>query len=134
MPQTGMSTFLERSYLSYLLRFLYPGDHQLFGPKSHYRVDYIMAPDFDGEKHRRAYDTVLPLSRELGIKVDKHCGRKDTDCVADTVSDKISAKRFKGDVLISWVSTFSSPLPLLLLYRPFLLSRNDLAPMYLNLN
>jgi len=75
---------------------------RLFGPKSHYRVDYIMAPDFDGEKHRRAYDTVLPLSKELGIKVDKHCGRKDTDCVADTISDKISAKRFKGDVLISW--------------------------------
>lgn len=31
-----------------------------------------MAPDYDGEKYRRAYDTALPLAKHLGVKIDKH--------------------------------------------------------------
>jgi len=75
---------------------------KLFGPSSQYKIDYIIAPGYKGEKYRRAYDTVLPLSRELGIKIDKHCERKDAGCVADTISNTISAKKFRGDVLTSW--------------------------------
>jgi hypothetical protein len=31
-----------------------------------------MTPDFEGEKYKRPYDTVLPLAKYLGIKIDKH--------------------------------------------------------------
>jgi len=75
---------------------------RLFGPHSKYHIDYIMAPHFIGEQRRRAYDTVLPLSKELGIEINHGCNRKDANCVADTISDTISAKEFHGDVLISW--------------------------------
>jgi len=75
---------------------------RLFGPNSKYQIDYIIAPDFSGERHRRAYDTVLPLAKHLGIKIDKHCDHDDVGCAADTAVDTISAKRFDGDVLISW--------------------------------
>jgi hypothetical protein len=45
---------------------------QLFSASSEYNIDYIITPDFEGEKYKRAYDTVLPLANQLGIKIDKH--------------------------------------------------------------
>ncbi|OOQ82382.1 phosphoglycerate mutase family protein [Penicillium brasilianum] len=71
----------------------------IFGRDSGYDIGHIMAPTvkWNGE-HRRAYMTVLPLANDLGLEVDAHCSRKDTQCVADTIQSYDGP----GNILISW--------------------------------
>jgi hypothetical protein len=42
--------------------------------------------------------TVLPLANDLGLEIDAHCSRKDTQCVADT----IRSYEGPGNILIAW--------------------------------
>lgn len=51
----------------------------------------------DGE-HRRPYMTVLPLAHDLGLQIDDHCTRKDSECVADAIRSYDGP----GNILISW--------------------------------
>lgn len=45
--------------------------------------------------------TVLPLANDLGLEIDAHCSRKDTQCVADT----IWSYEGPGNILIAWRHT-----------------------------
>lgn len=90
----------------------------VFGPSSQYDIGYILAQDYkaggcpplpwslivnllltvsDGSR-MRPYDTVLPLSQELGLTVDHHCDRDDPDCVNDAVKSYTGS----GNILICW--------------------------------
>jgi hypothetical protein len=51
----------------------------------------------DGSQ-QRPYDTVLPLSQELGIPVDTSCQRDDEKCVEDVVTNYNGT----GNVLVCW--------------------------------
>ena len=51
----------------------------------------------DGSR-RRPYDTVLPLSQDLGLTIDHHCDRDDAKCVKDS----IKAYTGSGNVLVCW--------------------------------
>lgn len=51
----------------------------------------------DGSR-KRPYDTVLPLSRDLGLKVDTHCERDDVACVGETVRGYTG----RGNILVCW--------------------------------
>ncbi|KAN0092120.1 hypothetical protein V8E51_017967, partial [Hyaloscypha variabilis] len=70
-----------------------------FGPDSPYNIQYIIAehPKKSGSRDR-PYDTVLPLSEELGIKINKSIDRDDAQGAAD------AAKAYEGpgNVLICW--------------------------------
>lgn len=55
------------------------------------------AKEVDGTQ-QRPYDTVLPLSQELGLQVDTSCQRDDSDCVADVVENYTGF----GNILICW--------------------------------
>ncbi|KAJ5736837.1 uncharacterized protein N7483_001962 [Penicillium malachiteum] len=76
---------------------------QVFGAKSEYNIGYIMAPKMKSSNggHGRAFKTVQPLAADLGLDVDMHCGRKNTDCVADAIRSYDGA----GDILVSWRHT-----------------------------
>lgn len=51
----------------------------------------------DGD-HRRSFDTVHPLAKDLGLSVDTSCKRNHAKCVAKHI------KRYdgEGDILVSW--------------------------------
>ena len=51
----------------------------------------------DGSR-KRPYDTVYPLSQDLGLTIDHKCDRDDQDCVANKV-DNYSGS---GNILICW--------------------------------
>ncbi|KAL3482104.1 hypothetical protein BJX99DRAFT_217369 [Aspergillus californicus] len=72
---------------------------EVFGASSEYNIGYIMAmtPKDDG-KRNRPYQTVLPLSEDLGLEVDISCDRDDPDCVKDAVDDYDG----DGNILICW--------------------------------
>ncbi len=42
--------------------------------------------------------TVLPLANDLGLDIDTHCSRKDTQCVADSIWSYDGP----GNILIAW--------------------------------
>ncbi|CAG9997047.1 unnamed protein product [Clonostachys byssicola] len=71
----------------------------VFGKASGYNIDYILAQEYKPSgKEDRPYETVLPLSEDLGLNIDTHCDRDEPECVAKAV------KEYKGDgnVLICW--------------------------------
>jgi hypothetical protein len=49
-------------------------------------------------KQQRPYDTVLPLSQDLGLTVDTSCQRDDSQCVDDVVAGYTGS----GNILICW--------------------------------
>lgn len=49
-------------------------------------------------KRIRAYETVRPLSQDLGIEIDLSCDRDDPECVQETVETYDGP----GNVLICW--------------------------------
>jgi len=71
----------------------------VFGKESSYNIGYIIAehPKKDGSRDR-PYDTVLPLSLDLDLKVHDKIDRDDAQAAAD------AAKKYKGEgnVLICW--------------------------------
>ncbi|KKA29066.1 hypothetical protein TD95_005257 [Thielaviopsis punctulata] len=71
----------------------------IFGDHSDYHIGHIMAqkPKSNG-KQKRPFDTVKPLAKDLGLKVDTKCDRDDTDCVVN----KIKNYTGKGNILICW--------------------------------
>jgi len=71
----------------------------VFASSTPYDIQYIMAqtPQSDGSQ-QRPYDTILPLSQDLGITPDISCQRDDQDCVADVVSNYDGS----GNILICW--------------------------------
>jgi len=75
------------------------GLRKVFGKESPYNIGYIIAehPKKDGSRDR-PYDTVLPLSLDLDLKVHDKIDRDDAQAAAD------AAKKYKGEgnVLICW--------------------------------
>ncbi|KAF7195022.1 hypothetical protein HII31_03696 [Pseudocercospora fuligena] len=72
----------------------------VFGANSGYNIEAILTQDYKSDGSRkRPYDTVLPLSQDLGLKIDHSCDRDDSDCVHDKVKD---LKNLNGNVLICW--------------------------------
>ncbi|KAE9990997.1 hypothetical protein EG327_000654 [Venturia inaequalis] len=71
----------------------------VFAKNSSFHIDLIIAqrPQPDGSR-KRPYDTVLPLSRDLGLKVDTHCERDDVACVGETVRGYTG----RGNILVCW--------------------------------
>ncbi|KAJ5924171.1 hypothetical protein N7466_008358 [Penicillium verhagenii] len=71
----------------------------LFGEHSNYNIGYIMAqkPKKNGRRIR-PYETVKPLARDLGIKVDLSCNRDDARCVKKTIANYDG----HGNILICW--------------------------------
>ncbi|CAK7269596.1 hypothetical protein SEPCBS119000_003651 [Sporothrix epigloea] len=71
----------------------------LFGASGKYNIGYVMAqqPKSNG-KRRRPLDTVKPLARDLGLKVDTSCDRDDMDCVVKI----ITGYKGPGNILLCW--------------------------------
>ncbi|ODM23457.1 hypothetical protein SI65_01046 [Aspergillus cristatus] len=71
----------------------------VFGEDSPFDIGYILAPRVkkNGD-HRRSFDTVHPLAKDLGLPVDTSCKRNHAKCVAKHI------KRYdgEGDILVSW--------------------------------
>ncbi|KAK4499789.1 hypothetical protein PRZ48_007975 [Zasmidium cellare] len=71
----------------------------VFGASSGYDIEYILTQDYKSDGSRkRPYDTVYPLSQDLGLTIDHHCDRDDQGCVADAVDDYDG----DGNILICW--------------------------------
>ncbi|KAJ5973788.1 hypothetical protein N7481_010998 [Penicillium waksmanii] len=71
----------------------------VFGAESEYNIGYIIAPTVKKHgKHSRPFETVRPLAKDLGLRVDTHCSRKSGACVADAIRDYDGP----GNILISW--------------------------------
>ncbi|TID27375.1 hypothetical protein E6O75_ATG00142 [Venturia nashicola] len=71
----------------------------VFAKNSSFHINLIIAqkPQPDGSR-KRPYDTVLPLSRDLGLKVYTHCERDDVACVGETIRDY----KGRGNILVCW--------------------------------
>jgi hypothetical protein len=88
----------------------------VFGKNSSFSINHIIAQrpqlgvlepqpsegyrpltSLDG-RQKRPYDTVLPLSRDLGLEVDTHCERDDVHCVEKTTRSYSGP----GNILICW--------------------------------
>ncbi|KAF2672524.1 putative phosphoglycerate mutase family protein [Microthyrium microscopicum] len=71
----------------------------VFGYQSSYYIAKIIAqtPQSDGSQ-QRPYDTVVPLSQNLGIPIDTSCQRDDQKCVAKLVNNYTGS----GNILICW--------------------------------
>lgn len=71
----------------------------VFSSSSGYNIGYILAeqPKSDGSRERPV-ETVTPLANSLGLSVDTHCDRDDSDCVADAVNGYTG----DGNILICW--------------------------------
>ncbi|KAJ5646276.1 hypothetical protein N7490_002648 [Penicillium lividum] len=71
----------------------------IFGEHSDYNIGYILAqkPKKNG-KRNRPYETVKPLARDLGMKVDISCNRDDARCVKKAIA------KYNGDgnILVCW--------------------------------
>ncbi|CAI7569599.1 unnamed protein product [Penicillium manginii] len=71
----------------------------VFGAESEYDIGYIIAPTVKKHgKHGRPFETVRPLAKDLGLKIDTHCSRKSGACVADAIWSYDGP----GNILISW--------------------------------
>ncbi|TVY38184.1 hypothetical protein LOCC1_G007511 [Lachnellula occidentalis] len=77
---------------------------EVFGDKSGYNIDYIIAEHplkhLYGTHRQRALDTVLPLAYDLGLAVDTSCDRDNHNCVGKLVARH--NRRGKGNLLICW--------------------------------
>ncbi|CAO1620903.1 unnamed protein product [Jaminaea pallidilutea] len=76
----------------------------VFGTDSRYNVGYIMAQEYKPNgKRKRPYDTVYPLSQDLGLTVDHDCDRDDTSCVISTIkSFNDGNPSHAKSILIAW--------------------------------
>ncbi|CAP94550.1 hypothetical protein EN45_021870 [Penicillium chrysogenum] len=71
----------------------------VFGQESEYNIGYIMAPHVKKNgAHGRAFETVLPLAKDLRLTVDTHCKRTKARCVAKTIRSYDGP----GNILIAW--------------------------------
>src|SRR5450759_5391909 len=90
----------------------------VFGASSPYNIGHIMAETpqsglfsmpffptyhfepnmFSDGSQARPYDTVLPLSEDLGLTIDISCQRDDSACVQNVVDSYTGA----GNILICW--------------------------------
>lgn len=54
-----------------------------------YDVGYILTQNYDpvDGSRSRPYDTVKPLAKDLGLRIDHHCDRDDTACVLRAIRD-----------------------------------------------
>ncbi|KAF2435251.1 hypothetical protein EJ08DRAFT_605092 [Tothia fuscella] len=75
---------------------------RVFNANSTFNIGHVIAqrPTADGSQGR-PYDTVKPLSKDLGIKVDKKCDRDDIACVEKMVKHYSGP----GNILICWEHT-----------------------------
>lgn len=65
------------------------------------KVDAIITQDYKSNGKRiRPYDTVMGLAAKLGVTVDHHCDRDDTECAANTIAK--AAKDGAKQVLVCW--------------------------------
>ncbi|CAK97483.1 SURF6-domain-containing protein [Aspergillus niger ATCC 13496] len=72
---------------------------EVFGVGSPYDIGHVMAPKINKRgQHRRSYETVLPVAKDLDLPVDTSCKRNRVKCVAKRI------REFKGtgNILISW--------------------------------
>lgn len=55
-------------------------------------------------KRIRPYETVKPLADDLGLTIDHHCDRDDSDCAVDSISSFINnqASSSSVGVLLCW--------------------------------
>ncbi|KAK4696257.1 hypothetical protein P7C70_g8405, partial [Phenoliferia sp. Uapishka_3] len=75
---------------------------KVFGKKGKHNVGLIMAESFNPNTGMRArpYQTVKPVAKDLGLKVDLSCERDDAECVRRVVKE--FSKTSTKDVLICW--------------------------------
>ena len=65
-----------------------------------YPVDYILAQDFKPSgQRRRPYETVKPLAKYHGIKLDHSCDRDDEQCASHKIKKRTRAGK---NVLVVW--------------------------------
>ncbi|CEH17698.1 hypothetical protein CBOM_04093 [Ceraceosorus bombacis] len=73
----------------------------VFGKGSGYNIGYIITQDYKSDGSRnRPYQTVLPLSQDLGLTIDHHCDRDDADCAKDSIKNFASSSG--ADILLCW--------------------------------
>ncbi|PWN97769.1 hypothetical protein FA09DRAFT_346264, partial [Tilletiopsis washingtonensis] len=73
----------------------------VFTKANGYDIGYIITQDYKKSGARnRPYQTVLPLSQDLGLKIDHSCDRDDTDCATSSI--KKFASSSGKDVLLCW--------------------------------
>jgi len=73
----------------------------VFGASSGYNIGYIITQDYKSDGSRdRPYETVEPLANDLGLTIDHHCDRDDTDCAKDSI--KSYADNNTGNILVCW--------------------------------
>lgn len=58
----------------------------------------LLRGDLKDGSRKRPYDTVYPLSQDLGLTIDHKCDRDDPDCVRD----KVNGYSGSGNILICW--------------------------------
>ncbi|KAE8225554.1 hypothetical protein CF319_g1714 [Tilletia indica] len=73
----------------------------VFGRSSGYNIGKIFAQAYKSDGSRnRPYQTVLPLSQDLGLKVDTSCDRDDINCVHDAIH--AFAAQSSAAILVCW--------------------------------
>ncbi|KAG2418414.1 hypothetical protein HFD88_001515 [Aspergillus terreus] len=71
----------------------------VFGAQSAYNIRHILAPKVSRRgKHRRSYETVLPLADDLGLDIDTSCKSTQVRCVVR----RLKRYRGSGNILIAW--------------------------------
>ncbi|KAL5358040.1 hypothetical protein BJX96DRAFT_34071 [Aspergillus floccosus] len=71
----------------------------VFGAHSGHNIGYVVAPQVSQRgKHRRSYETVLPLAKDLGLRVDTSCKSTQVRCAVR----KLKRYRGSGNILIAW--------------------------------
>ncbi|GAA5825045.1 hypothetical protein JCM3770_004512, partial [Rhodotorula araucariae] len=76
---------------------------RLLGSSSAHNVGLILAESFDAKtkKRRRPFETVRPLARALGLRVDTECKVDDPRCVREKV-ERYAAEGGTGEVVVCW--------------------------------
>lgn len=65
-----------------------------------YPIDYILAQDFKPSgQRRRPFETVKPLAKKYGIKLNHKCDRDDTKCAVRKIKKRARAGK---NVLVVW--------------------------------
>ncbi|UZJ55162.1 hypothetical protein CBS101457_004482 [Exobasidium rhododendri] len=73
----------------------------VFGASSGYSIGYIITQDYNSDGSReRPFETVSPLAADLGLTIDHHCDRDDTDCATSSIDDYAQANA--GNILVCW--------------------------------
>ncbi|CAO1620707.1 unnamed protein product [Sympodiomycopsis kandeliae] len=73
----------------------------VFGASSGYDIGFIITQDYKSSGKRiRPYETVKPLADDLGLTIDHHCDRDDSDCAVDTIQS--FTKKSNKAILLCW--------------------------------